>query len=120
MQCEKDEVEAYDRDTKKSLGVCVKATIGSVRGPAKYEGTEVEKHGKWSQDYWTRDGFYVLHHGEMHHIYHARPDRYPLSKVEREEALFNDPSKGQDPDWDKSEEELRWEVEREREEGRLD
>jgi hypothetical protein len=44
--------------------------IDTVGGRAKYIYTEVEdKSGKWNDDYWTRDGYWVIHDGKQHHIY---------------------------------------------------
>jgi hypothetical protein len=48
----------------------VKKSIRTVRGLASYVGTEVEdKFGRWNQDYFTRDGFWLIHEGKKHHIY---------------------------------------------------
>lgn len=45
-------------------------TINTVAGVATYVKTETEdKYGRWNDDYWTRDGYYVIHDGKRHHIY---------------------------------------------------
>ena len=39
-------------------------------GVAKYIHTETEdKNGRWNDNYYTRDGYWVLHEGNKHHIY---------------------------------------------------
>jgi len=45
-------------------------TIDTVAGVATYVKTEVEdRYGRWNDDYWTRDGYYVIHEGKRHHVY---------------------------------------------------
>ena len=48
----------------------VKKSINTASGKAKYIGTETEdKYGRWNDRYSTRDGFWVIHDGDHHHIY---------------------------------------------------
>lgn len=45
-------------------------TIRVAGGVAKFVKTEVEdKHGHWNDNYWTRNGYWVLHEGKKHHVY---------------------------------------------------
>lgn len=47
-----------------------KTSISTVDGPAHYIKTEVEdSDGRWNDDYYVADGFYVLHDGIEHHVY---------------------------------------------------
>jgi hypothetical protein len=47
--------------------------INTVAGKAYFVKTETEdKHGKWNDDYSTRDGYWVLHSGKKHHVYKVR------------------------------------------------
>ena len=51
----------------------VKPSIGTAAGEAFYVKTEVEdKHGRWNDDYYTRDGYWVIHEGKKHHVYKVR------------------------------------------------
>ena len=51
----------------------IKPTIRTVAGEAEYIGTEIEdKRGRWNDNYSTRDGYYVIHHGDKHHVYSVR------------------------------------------------
>lgn len=44
--------------------------IETVAGRARYIGTETEDaRGRWNDSYSTRDGYYVVHHGELHDVY---------------------------------------------------
>ena len=48
----------------------VKTSIQVMSGTAKYVKTEVEnKFGKWNDNYYVKDGYYVIHHGNQHHLY---------------------------------------------------
>jgi hypothetical protein len=48
-----------------------KQSIGTADGLKRYFGTEVEdKFGDWDDHYAIRDGFWVVHVGKYHHIYH--------------------------------------------------
>ena len=50
-----------------------KKTIGTVQGVADFVKTEVEdEFGRWNDDYWTREGYYVIHEGKKHHVYKVR------------------------------------------------
>lgn len=56
----------------KRKGKCKKPqpTIHVAGAVAKYVTTEVEdKYGRWNQNYYTRDGYWVLHEGIKHHVY---------------------------------------------------
>jgi len=44
--------------------------IKTIDGTAHYIGTEIEnKQGRWNQSYATRNGYWVIHDGDYHHIY---------------------------------------------------
>ena len=44
--------------------------INVLGGTAKYVRTEVEDaNGNWNDNYYTRDGYWVIHEGNEHHIY---------------------------------------------------
>jgi hypothetical protein len=44
--------------------------IDTVAGKALFIKTEIEdKYGRWNDDYWTREGYYVIHRGKKHHVY---------------------------------------------------
>ena len=44
--------------------------INVIGGTAKYVCTEIEdKFGRWNDNYYTRDGYYVIHNGNEHHVY---------------------------------------------------
>ena len=48
----------------------VENTINTCQGIAQFIRTEVEdKDGKWNDNYYTRDGYYVIHEGKKHHVY---------------------------------------------------
>jgi hypothetical protein len=48
-------------------------TIGTVAGTAFFVRTEVEDvNGKWNDSYTTKDGFWVIHDGNFHHVYQTR------------------------------------------------
>jgi len=45
-------------------------SIRTVQGEAYYVKTEVEdKHGNWNDNYWIRDGYYVIHNENEHCVY---------------------------------------------------
>lgn len=45
-------------------------TIRTVAGKAKFVKTEVEDaQGNWNNNYWSYDGYYVIHEGKKHHVY---------------------------------------------------
>ena len=47
-----------------------KPTINVIGGKARYIGTEIEdENGNWNDDYNVKDGYYVIHQGNKHHIY---------------------------------------------------
>jgi hypothetical protein len=53
---------------KRERGVA--PTIDTVAGKALFIKTEIEdKHGRWNDDYYTKDGYWVIHHGKKHHVY---------------------------------------------------
>jgi hypothetical protein len=44
--------------------------IDTVRGKVYFVKTEVEdKYGKWKDDYYTKDGYWVIHRGKEHDVY---------------------------------------------------
>lgn len=46
------------------------ATINTVAGIAHFVKTEVEnEQGRWNDNYATRDGYWVTHHGKYHDVY---------------------------------------------------
>jgi len=47
-------------------------TIQTLEGVADFVRTEVERSDRWNDNYYTRDGFYVVHRGEEHDVYRAR------------------------------------------------
>jgi len=48
----------------------MKEKINTIDGEASFVRTEVEdQFGNWNDNYWTRDGFYVIHEGNKHHVY---------------------------------------------------
>jgi hypothetical protein len=48
-----------------------KPSIQTADGEKKYYKTEIEDGwGRWNDNYWIRDGFWVTHHGKYHHVYH--------------------------------------------------
>lgn len=50
-----------------------KSFIDTIAGRAYYVRTEIEdEHGKWYDNYWTRDGYWVIHEGKNHHVYKVR------------------------------------------------
>jgi hypothetical protein len=68
----KHKVEDTKKETLKQIGN-VKKTISTAKGPAEYIGTEVEdSNGRWNDNYNVRDGFWVLHEGEKHHVYKSK------------------------------------------------
>ena len=45
-------------------------TIQTVQGKAEYVKTETEdQNGRWNDNYYVRDGYYVIHRGSEHDIY---------------------------------------------------
>jgi len=47
-----------------------KQTINTFRGVAKYIRTEFEDlNGKWNDNYYISDGYFVIHDGLLHHVY---------------------------------------------------
>jgi hypothetical protein len=50
----------------------IKKEIVTAMGPAHYFGTEIEdKNGRWNDNYYIRDGFWVIHEGNHHHVYRS-------------------------------------------------
>jgi len=50
-----------------------KPTIKTANGTAYYVRTEVEgANGKWNDNYFIKDGYWVLHEGKYHHIYKTK------------------------------------------------
>ena len=44
--------------------------IRTAQGTAKYLCTEIEdKAGNWNDNYCIRDGYWVIHEGNQHHVY---------------------------------------------------
>ena len=51
-------------------------SIQTSAGEAYFVRTEHENEaGRWKDDYWTRDGYYVIHRGKQHHIYKVKPGK---------------------------------------------
>jgi hypothetical protein len=49
--------------------------ISVAGGKAHYIKTEVEdSRGKWDDNYFTKDGYYVLHKGKKHHVYKLKEE----------------------------------------------
>jgi len=47
--------------------------IQTVAGPAHYVKTEIaDKNGRWNDDYYTKDGYWVVHKGIRHHVYKVK------------------------------------------------
>ena len=45
--------------------------IDVAGGKAKYVHTEIEdSRGRWNDNYNVRDGYYVMHYGDKHHVYY--------------------------------------------------
>lgn len=54
----------------------VKKYIYVAGGKAKYVKTETEdEQGNWNQDYLIKDGYWVIHEGNKHHVYYLKPFR---------------------------------------------
>jgi len=52
------------------------ASIQTSAGEAFFVKTEHENEtGRWNDDYWTRDGYYVIHRGKQHHVYKVNPTK---------------------------------------------
>lgn len=50
-----------------------KKTINTGAGIAEFVKTEKEdKYGRWNDNYWIRDGYWVIHEGKKHHVYKLR------------------------------------------------
>lgn len=54
--------------TKRERGVA--PMIDTVAGKALFVRTEKEdKSGRWNDNYYTRDGYWVIHRGKKHYVY---------------------------------------------------
>jgi hypothetical protein len=52
----------------------VKPYIDVVGGRAKFVKTEIEDSlGRWNDNYYIRDGYWVIHEGKRHHVYFLMP-----------------------------------------------
>jgi hypothetical protein len=48
-------------------------SIDTVAGKAFFIKTATEdKYGRWDDDYWTKDGYWVIHRGKQHDIYKVK------------------------------------------------
>lgn len=48
----------------------IDTTIRTVSGNATYSHTEIEdKDGNWNDNWYAKDGEYVIHEGKYHHVY---------------------------------------------------
>jgi uncharacterized protein YeeX (DUF496 family) len=48
----------------------INKTISTISGEAEYVGTEFEDdYGDWHDDYSVKDGYYVIHGDNRHHVY---------------------------------------------------
>ena len=55
----------------------MKKTINTIQGKAEYVKTEVEdKNGNWNDNYYTKDGYYVIHEGNKHHVYKVKEETF--------------------------------------------
>ncbi len=68
--------------------------IDTAEGRAKFIKTEVEdKDGKWNDNYQTKDGYYLIHQGDKHHVYKLesiKKESYNASKLKSEyDKLLN-------------------------------
>jgi hypothetical protein len=44
--------------------------IDTISGKALFVKTEKEdKEGRWNDNYYTKDGYWVIHQGKKHHVY---------------------------------------------------
>jgi len=69
----RNRIEERQKMKKDAWGSDVQKDIQTVQGQARYVRTEVEdKSGRWNDDYATRDGYYVIHEGNKHHVYKVR------------------------------------------------
>jgi len=62
----------------------IKTSIEIMGGTAKYVKTEIEdSKGRWNDNYYVKDGYYVLHQGSYHHIYkkESKPTYLPESVI---------------------------------------
>ena len=51
----------------------VKPKISTASGEAYYIGTEIEdKNGNWNDNYYIKDGYWVIHQGDRHHVYKSK------------------------------------------------
>lgn len=65
------------RQTIKTRLPNVKPFIDVAGGRAKFLLTEVEDSlGRWNQGYSIRDGYWVIHQGNRHHVYFLHPLRW--------------------------------------------
>lgn len=54
----------------------VKDSISTASGKAFFVRTEKEdSQGKWNDNYKVKDGFYLIHDGNLHHVYRV-PQKY--------------------------------------------
>jgi len=62
------------RQTIKTRLFGVPLYIDVAGGRAKFVRTEVEDSlGRWNDEYQVRDGYWVVHAGNRHHVYFLRP-----------------------------------------------
>jgi hypothetical protein len=62
------------RQTIKTRLQGVPEFIDVIGGRAKFVCTEIEDSlGRWNDDYYTTDGYWVIHQGNRHHVYFLKP-----------------------------------------------
>jgi len=59
-------------------------SIDTAWGKAYYIRTEYEdSDGNWNDNYWTRDGYYLIHHESSHDVYKV-PKNYDKNKFKED------------------------------------
>lgn len=54
----------------KKIPEMIDTSINTMKGEAKYYGTEIEdSQGRFDDSYSTNEGYYLIHKNPMHHIY---------------------------------------------------
>jgi len=68
----------------------VKKFIRTAQGKAKFVKTEKEdKYGRWNDNYAVRDGFFVIHNGNKHHVYKLVEDKAKKDYLSKGNSLSN-------------------------------
>lgn len=69
----KKELSAYAKTRGIDIVWKKPKSIDTVAGKAFFVKTEVEdESGRWNDDYWTKDGYWVIHRGKEHDVYKLR------------------------------------------------